>query len=57
VAENVERLKNSVDNALKNGAEKIFFTGASFANDPMRYTSEILISEKDYYQKVISSAM
>jgi hypothetical protein len=55
VAENVERLKNSVENALKNGAEKIFFTGASFANDPMRYTSEILISEKDYYKNIISS--
>jgi len=55
VAENVERLKNSVKNALKNGAEKIFFTGASFANDPMRYTSEILISEKDYYKNIISS--
>ena len=55
VAENAERLKNSVKNALKNGAEKIFFTGASFANDPMRYTSEILISEKDYYKNIISS--
>jgi len=55
VTENVERLKNSVENALKNGAEKIFFTGASFANDPMRYTSEILISEKDYYKNIISS--
>ena len=55
VEENVERLTRSVNNALKNGAKKIFFTGASFANDPMRYTSEILISEKDYYQKIISS--
>jgi len=55
VAENVERLKKSVNNALKNGAKRIFFTGASFANDPMRYTSEILISEKDYYKSIISS--
>jgi len=55
VAENVERLKKSVDNALKNGAEKIFFTGASFANDPMRYTSKILINEKNYYKNIISS--
>jgi len=56
VEENVNRLKESVNNALKNGAEKIFFTGASFANDPMRYTSEIFISEKDYYKNIISSA-
>jgi hypothetical protein len=55
VAENVARLKSSVSNALKNGAEKIFFTGASFANDPMRYTSEILISEKNYYKNIIST--
>jgi len=54
VDENVKRLKDSVANALKNGAEKIFFTGASFSNDPMRYTSEILISEKSYYKKIIS---
>lgn len=54
VKENVKRLQESVNNALKNGAEKIFFTGASFANDPMRYTSEILISEKDYYESIIS---
>lgn len=54
VAENVERLTSSVTNALKNGAEKIFFTGASFSNDPMRYTSEILISEKGYYKNIIS---
>ena len=53
VAENVSRLKESVGNALKNGAEKIFFTGASFFNDPMRYTSEILISEKNYYKDII----
>ncbi|MDO9231138.1 MAG: hypothetical protein Q7U36_01505 [bacterium] len=53
VAENVARLTSSVNNALKNGAEKIFFTGASFANDPMRYTSEILISEKKYYKDII----
>jgi len=56
VEENVERLTHGVNNALKSGAEKIFFTGASFANDPMRYTSEILISEKDYYKKIILSA-
>jgi len=56
VGENVERLTHSVNNALKNGAEKIFFTGASFANNPMRYTSEILTSEKDYYKKIILSA-
>lgn len=55
VAENVNRLKESVANALKNGAEKIFFTGASFSNDPMRYTSEILISEKAYYKSIISN--
>jgi len=54
VAENANRLKESVANAFKNGAEKIFFTGASFANDPMRYTSEILISEKGYYKNIIS---
>ena len=54
IKENVERLKSSVNNALKNGAEKIFFTGASFANDPMRYTSEILLSEKKYYTDIIS---
>jgi len=54
VAENVNRLKQSVNSALKNGAEKIFFTGASFSNDPMRYTSEILIIEKDYYKDIIS---
>ncbi len=53
VSENANRLKESVANALKNGAEKIFFTGASFANDPMRYTSEILIDEKDYYKNII----
>jgi hypothetical protein len=56
VKENVNRLKDSVANALKNGAEKIFFTGASFSNDPMRYTSEILISEKSYYKNIISTA-
>jgi len=56
VEENVERLKNSIANALQNGAEKIFFTGASFANDPMRYTSEILISEKSYYKNIIETA-
>jgi hypothetical protein len=55
VDENVKRLKESVANALKNGAEKIFFTGASFSNDPMKYTSEILISEKSYYKTIISS--
>jgi hypothetical protein len=55
VEENVERLKNSVKNALKNGAEKIFFTGASFANDPMRYTSEIFLNEKSYYNDIILS--
>jgi len=55
VEENVNRLKDSVTNALKNGAEKIFFTGASFSNDPMRYTSEILISEKGYYKSIIST--
>jgi hypothetical protein len=55
VKENVDRLKSSVIKALQNGAEKIFFTGASFANDPMRYTSEILISEKNYYTNIISS--
>jgi len=54
VQENVARLKSSVAKALENGAEKIFFTGASFANDPMRYTSEILISEKGYYKNIIS---
>jgi hypothetical protein len=56
VDENVKRLTDSVANALKNGAEKIFFTGASFSNDPMGYTSEILISEKIYYKNIISSA-
>lgn len=56
VSENVKRLKESVANALKNGAQKIFFTGASFSNDPMRYTSEILISEKSYYKDIISTA-
>ena len=55
VAENVVRLKESITKALQNGAEKIFFTGASFANDPMRYTSEILISEKKYYTNIIAS--
>ena len=55
VAENVVRLKESVTKAFQNGAEKIFFTGASFANDPMRYTSEILISEKKYYTNIIAS--
>jgi hypothetical protein len=55
VAENVARLKESVTKAFQNGAEKIFFTGASFANDPMRYTSEILISEKKYYTNIIVS--
>lgn len=56
VEENVERLKSSVKNALKNGAEKIFFTGASFANDPMDYTSEIFLNEKNYYKDIILSA-
>lgn len=55
VAENVERLTSSVKNALKNGAEKIFFTGASFANDPMHYTSEIFLNEKNYYKDIILS--
>jgi hypothetical protein len=55
VAKNVERLKSSVNNALINGAEKIFFTGASFSNDPMKYTSEVLISEKNYYKNIILS--
>ncbi len=55
VKENVNRLKSSVIKALQNGAEKIFFTGASFANDPMRYTSEILIGEKSYYTDIISA--
>jgi len=56
VEENVKRLEKSVANALKNGAEKIFFTGASFSNDPMRYTPEILIREKGYYKNIISTA-
>jgi hypothetical protein len=55
VEENVKRLKNSVINALKNGAEKIFFTGASFSKDPMGYTTEILIKEKGYYKDIISA--
>ncbi|EKE00067.1 MAG: hypothetical protein ACD_22C00099G0001 [uncultured bacterium] len=55
VQENVQRLKESVSNALKNGAQKIFFTGASFANDPMRYTSEILLEERSYYKDIIYS--
>jgi hypothetical protein len=55
VNENVKRLKESVNNALNNGAEKIFFTGLSFAGDPMRYTSEILISERGYYKEIIFS--
>jgi hypothetical protein len=55
VQDNVKRLSVSVTNALKNGAEKIFFTGASFSDDPMKYTSEILISEKSYYKTIISS--
>ena len=50
---NVKRLDASVANALKNGAEKIFFTGASFSNDLMRYTSEILIKDKAYYRNII----
>jgi hypothetical protein len=50
---NVERLRKSVNDALKNGAEKIFFTGASFSDDPMKYTSDILIKEKDYYKSII----
>jgi hypothetical protein len=54
VKENVKRLGESVANALKNGAQKIFFTGASFANDPMKYTSEILIKERNYYRDIIS---
>jgi hypothetical protein len=53
VQANVKRLDASVANALKNGAEKIFFTGASFSNDPMRYTSEILIKDKAYYRNII----
>jgi len=53
VGANVKRLDASVANALKNGAEKIFFTGASFSNDPMRYTSEILIKDKPYYRDII----
>lgn len=52
--ENFEKLKTSVVNAFKNGAEKIFFTGASLTNDPLKYTSEILIKEKKYYQEIIS---
>jgi hypothetical protein len=52
-AANVKRLDASVANALKNGAEKIFFTGASFSNDPMKYTSEILIKDKAYYRNII----
>lgn len=55
VSENAKRLEESVKNALANGAEKIFFTGSSLANDPMRYTSEILISEKNYYKNIIST--
>jgi hypothetical protein len=55
VAENVERLTSSVNNALKNGAEKIFFTAGSFSHDPMGYTSEIFLSEKSYYKTIISS--
>ena len=54
VAENVKRLKDSVANALKNGAEKIFFTGGSFSHDPMGYTTEIFIREKAYYKDIIS---
>ena len=52
-AANVKRLDESVANAFKNGAEKIFFTGASFSGDPMRYTSEILINDKAYYKNII----
>jgi hypothetical protein len=55
VKKNVKRLNESVANALHNGAQKIFFTGASFTNDPMKYTSEILIKEKSYYKAIISS--
>lgn len=53
VQSNVKRLDNSVNQALKNGAQKIFFTGASFANDPFKYTSEILIKDKTYYKDII----
>ena len=53
VGANVKRLDASVANALKNGAEKIFFTGASFSNDPFKYTSEILIKDKAYYRNII----
>ena len=53
VQDNVKRLDASVANALKNGAEKIFFTGASFSNDPFKYTSEILIKDKAYYRNII----
>lgn len=53
VQANVKRLDASVANALKNGAEKIFFTGASFSNDPFKYTSEILIKDKAYYRNII----
>jgi len=53
VEENAERLDTSVANAIKDGADKIFFTGSSLANDPMKYTSEILLKEKKYYQNII----
>ena len=53
VQTNVKRLDASVANALKNGAEKIFFTGASFSNDPFKYTSELLIKDKAYYRNII----
>ena len=53
VLANVKRLNESVANAFKSGAVKIFFTGASFSNDPMKYTSEILIKDKAYYKDII----
>jgi hypothetical protein len=53
ISANVARLDASVASAIKNGAEKIFFTGSSLTGDPMKYTTEILIKEKQFYKSII----
>ena len=48
----VKVLENSVSGAIKSGAEKIFFTGASLTGSSNKYGSN-LEKEKGYYKNII----
>lgn len=51
---NAIRLEQSVSAAFAAGAEKIFFTGGSLSGSKDKYNPQVMIKEKEYYQKIIS---